>query len=619
MKILPQDRYYNDIIPINIIYNRGQNITDDDITIVYKDLQTGEKKVHIEKRPTMDVYIVKPEFRTYTHIRNFMEISQCYPLRVHYATRYAEIAKELGLKSSEDARESPYVFGADTTIEQYYMTQFEYEYHTDAPKNLSRGYFDIENDTINLDRFPMYGETPINAVTYIDDESHNVFTFVLTKNNLIELPIVHVKHDYFQQLSEKFDRNMEWLKTHTHEFIQKCHEWFDESYPGFEYNVMLFDDEISLIRAFWQIVHAVDNDFVSAWNLPYDMQNMMERPGNLGYDVNDIIPDPRLGKNRKVFFKEDNNPVVHKKKHQCVTWTIPNFVDDMVNYAGIRSGGPKLQSNKLNYCAQKELQDEKLNYSEAASIRTLPYEDLILFILYNIKDVLLLVGIGRHTKDMDTIYSRMYSSMILPKDSFTTTLVVWGALKSFVFKQGYTFGANKNKFKSAQGKGNVDYASIVGQFDDDDEGDIDINLWYGQDKDDDDDEQYDGAFVMNTLHQQATGYHVLGKPSKYIHRWVADEDITSEYPSAIVVWNISNETLVGKVFLESPGDFDIPIYNSFNFRGDDLSDYKMDVSNFMMECYSERDILTFGSVFLNLPTPDKVLCSLNDCIEELEA
>jgi len=617
MKILPEDKYYNDIIPINVIYNRGKNIADDDICIVYKDLVTGEKKVHIEKRPMIEVYIVKPEYRNYTHVRNFMDIDHCYPLKVHYASRFAEIAKEMHLPSAEDAKENPYVFGADVTIEQYYLTQFEYEYHTDAPKDLSLGYFDIENDTINLDRFPMYGETPINAVTYIDAESSNVFVFVLTKNNMIPLPIVHVKYQWFKELSDRFDRQMEWLLSHQKEFIEICHNTFDENYPGMEYNLLTFDEEIDLIKAFWEIVRACDNDYIGVWNLPYDMQNMMDRPAKLGYDVNTIIPDPRFGENREVYFKEDDNPVVHKKKHVCVTYTMPCFTDDMINYAGIRAGGPKLASNKLNFCARKELKDEKLDYSEAASIRTFPYEDLIKFILYNIKDVLLLVGIGQKTKDMNTIYSRLYSSMVLPKDSFTTTLVVWGALKSFILKEGYTFGANKNKFKSTQGLGNIKYGEIVTQFDDDDPGDINLEDYYG-DSDSEDDEQYDGAFVMNTLHQMPTGYRILGEPAKYVHRWVGDEDITSEYPSAMVVWNISNETMVGKVFLENPDDFDIPVYGSFNFRGDDLADYKVDVSNFMMECYSERDIYTFSNIFLKLPTPDKVLAALSDDIDDLE-
>lgn len=619
MKILPEDRYYNELMPINMIYDRGPDVFHDRIFIIYKDLGTGEKKIHQIDRPFIEVYIVKPEYRMFDYVKNFVHIDQCYRFKCHYATRYAEIGKEMGI-SSEEARTCQYVFGADFKIENYYMQQFIIEYGNDAKKNISRGYFDIENDIINLNRFPKYGETPINVVTFVDDETHNVFTFVLTSNNMIPLRPDDPKYEWFNELSERFDRNMAWLKDNVQEFIELCHKTFDESYPGLEYNVLLFDDEISLMRAFWEIVRAADNDFVSAWNIPWDMENLMIRPAVLGYDPNLIIPDPEFGDRCNVYFREDDNPVIHKKKHVCVTYTKPSFVDDMVQYAGIRAGRGKMPSYKLNYAAQKELKDEKLDYSESGAMRTFIYEDLIKFIIYNIKDVLLLVGIGRKTKDMDTIYSRMHSSAILPKDSFTTTQVVWGALTTFVYEHsGYVAGPNKNKFTKQSGKKKIDYGGIIAKFadaDDDDMGDIDIELWAVDNNEDDDDKEdkYDGAFVMNTLHMLATGYEIMGAPAKYVHRWVGDQDITSEYPSAIVITNISNDTLVGKVFLEEPEEYNIPIYPSFKFRGDDGEKYKLDVSNFMMEAYSERDVLTFGNIFLGLPTPDEIFESLDSMI-----
>lgn len=620
MKFLPREREYDDIIPLNMIYNRGTGYGKDDLTIVYKDLASGQKRVEILERPMIEVWIVKPEFRNYDYVRNFMETSKCYPLTVHYATRFHEIAKELNLPSAEDAKQCPYVFGADTTIEHYYMKQFEYEYHTDKPKNLSLGYFDIENDTINIDTFPEYGETPINCVTYIDDESQECYTLILAKSN-IKLPAVsHPKHPELKDLDENYKEKVSWLKDHIPDFVQMCHEMFDEYYGEMNYNILLFDDEIKLIQSFWKIIHATDNDFVLAWNLPYDMQNMMMRPMRLDEDVNEIIPDPRLGDGRKVYFYEDKNPVVHKKRHRCISYTIPSFVDQMVFYAGIRSGRGKLPSHKLNFVAQRELGDTKLDYSESGDIRRFPYQDPVKFWLYNIKDTLLLVGIERKTKDMDTIYSRMYSSMILPEDSFTTTKMVLGALDSFVFKEEspVVLGANKNKFAQNRNAKQIDYNQALSPYWDSDDN-IDISLEPDSDEDEEEDEErekYDGAFVMNTLHMSPTGYELLGKPSKWIHRYVGDEDITSEYPSAIIVWNISNETLIGRVFLDNPDQYKIPIYKSFNFRGNDLDNYKLDVSNFMLECYSERDVLNFGSIFLNLPSVSDVLDEFDHDIEK---
>ena len=83
-----------------------------------------------------------------------------------------------------------------------------------------------------------------------------------------------------------------------------------------------------------------------------------------------------------------------------------------------------------------------------------------------------------------------------------------------------------------------------------------------------------------------------------------------EYPSAIIIGNISSETLVGRVFLE--GELPtISIPEVYEFRGDEAAKYKMDVSNFMLEQYSERDYLSFCHTFLNLPTFSEV-CEMID-------
>lgn len=87
-------------------------------------------------------------------------------------------------------------------------------------------------------------------------------------------------------------------------------------------------------------------------------------------------------------------------------------------------------------------------------------------------------------------------------------------------------------------------------------------------------------------------------------------DVTSEYPSAIIIGNISSETLIGRVFLE--GELPtITIPEVYEFRGDEAAKYKLDVSNFMLEQYSERDYISFAHNFLNLPTFSEI-CDMID-------
>ena len=83
-----------------------------------------------------------------------------------------------------------------------------------------------------------------------------------------------------------------------------------------------------------------------------------------------------------------------------------------------------------------------------------------------------------------------------------------------------------------------------------------------------------------------------------------------EYPSAIIIGNISSETLIGRVFLE--GELPtITIPELSEFRGDEAAKYKLDVSNFLLEQYSERDYISFAHNFLNLPTFSEI-CDMID-------
>ena len=625
MKFLPRELEAPNLLPLNFIYDRGEGFGNDSLTIIFKNADTGQKCSHTIHKPKIEIYIVKPEFRVNEGLtRHWYPIEKCDKYTVPYASRFYEAAKILGLRNAEDARLNPNLYGADIEIENWYLIQFIKEYPCDASKrNVTVSMFDIENDTIRLDRFPEYGETPINAVTFIDGESRSAYTLVLAKSDVPVVPKAHPMYNQYEEYRQHLHDELEDVQAHVGDMIADFHATFDEIYGEFDYYLAFFDDEIKLIQAFWEIAHEVNSDFVYAWNIPYDMQNMMIRPGVLGYDVNEIICDHAVVKdvaNAKVYFNEDRNPKVQKRKHKCVTWTLSTFLDQMVVYAGIRSGRGELASTKLNFIAQKELNDEKLDYSEDGDIKTLFYRNLKKFIKYNLKDVLLQYGIEKGTNDIATIYSRLYELFVMPEQSFITTKVVLHALYSFALGQGYILGQNRNK--GHKNNPIVNYGKVFAGVDDEmDEAEY-FDAVFGSEEDDESEEEsekkekirekYDGAYVMNPLYMNPTGTFVRGKPAKYLHDDVVDFDVTSEYPSAIIIGNISSETLVGKVFLEGElAQVPIPIPSAYEFRGNEAVKYKCDPSNFLLESFSERDYLSFGTEFLGLPTVTEVFAMID--------
>lgn len=390
MKFLTGDFNGRNVIPLNIYYDGGKyGVWDDDIIdIIYKDLDTGRKYVETIRNPMIEVWIVKPEVRSkFTHIRDFIPKEDCIPIKVHYKSRFKEIGERMGI-SADAAKASPYVCQADMKIEHFYLSNFILEYHTDAPKAISLSYLDIENDIIQVDGFPSPGEAPINAVTVIDGDRMSAYTFVLGKDNLPDVtgypeerkaPIEAMRKSFYEQL--------DYFKTHLKEFGKECHEKFDEFYGVFKYHFSVFDDEVDLMNSLWSLIRTIDTDYTLVWNLPYDAQNLIERPKMFNYNPADFIIDDRFKpRNREVVFVEDTNPLIQKRRHVCNTYTCSTFVDQMEEYVGIRAGRGKLPSAKLNYVAQLELGEQKLDYSEDADIKHLFYNNLWKFVLYNLKD-----------------------------------------------------------------------------------------------------------------------------------------------------------------------------------------------------------------------------------------
>lgn len=545
MKFLPPEMVTPSIIPLNLIYDRGTEFGQDSLTIIFKDNDSGMKSSYTIKQPVIEAYFVKPEYRTFDNdlSHHWYPIEKCYKKVVPYASRFYEAAKELGLENSEQAKLNPYVYGLDIEVENFYLIQFIKEYPCHEVKNISCGYFDIENDIIRIDHFPEYGETPINAVTYIDGTTKTAYTLILAKSDIPVVGEKHPKYAEYEDLRERWTDQMKDIRSHIPEFIQYLHSKYDENYPGFEFYLAFFDDEIQLIQAFWDIAKTCNNDFVYAWNLPYDAQNMMNRPGILGYNVNEIIPDEKVAKedsNASVLFVEDKNAKVAKRKHQCVTWTLPTFLDQMVIYAGIRSGRGELASTKLNYIAEIELKDEKLDYSEDADIKTLFYRNLKKFIEYNLKDVLLQWGIETKTMDIQTIYSRMYDLFVTPSQSFTTTKVVLHALYSYALGKGFILGHNRNK--NHKNLILPKYGEIFSNVTEDTSEEEYFNDVFGLDDESTDEEsedgtvkreKYAGAFVMNPLYINPTGVMIRGKPSKFVHDHVVDLNISGPLYSDI--------------------------------------------------------------------------------------
>ena len=651
MKFLDGVGPNQEVLPLNYLYFNERNFSADDVlTIIYKDVASGETKVQNIIKPEIEVWIVKPEYREAVRFnRTWVKKEYLEPHKVRYRNRYRQIAKILGLQDEDIdlAKTSPFVLFSNLDIRNYYALQFIHEYNVPDSFNLNIGLFDIENDIIDIDHFPQPGECPISLIAFIDVSNETVYQFILEPQNHSNTinPATGDYYDYRDQVQH--------LKEHVKEYVQELHEMFDESYGVLDYHILFLKSEEEMISKFFKLLDVLNIDFAEAWNAAYDMSNLTSRPDKILSDpIQLICSDKFLAK--ECLFVEDKNPLFHKRKHTCQIAHPTVFIDQMVIYAGLRSAMGKIPSLKLNVIAQKEIGDTKLDYSEEGSIKELPYENFWKYCLYSIKDTLLQLGIHRKTDDISSVYSRMLEDGLLANEVFTSTIQLTNSLSTFLLEHDYIPGNNFNKFNDEQKL--KQQAFFYGSNNDiaSDENEAMMNAMVDPDdlvdtSDDEEEEddssskkkkKFSGAMVQDPNRMLPTGFKINGRLNSRIHNNVGDMDITSEYPTAIILSNMSSETLIARVeFVDDLYDWiyvnkgpkwieehrivnnairftaedmmdyrfnRLPMYN-YDFIDEDAAKYKLNMSDTITMLMAFDDVVHIGTQFCNLPDYDELV------------
>lgn len=651
MKFLDGVGPNQEVLPLNYLYFNERNFNVDDVlTIIYKDVASGETKVQNIIKPEIEVWIVKPEYREAVRFnRTWVKKEYLEPHKVRYRNRYRQIAKILGLQDEDIdlAKTSPFVLFSNLDIRNYYALQFIHEYNVPDSFNLNIGLFDIENDIIDIDHFPQPGECPISLIAFIDVSNETVYQFILEPQNHSNTinPATGDYYDYRDQVQH--------LKEHVKEYVQELHEMFDESYGVLDYHILFLKSEEEMISKFFKLLDVLNIDFAEAWNAAYDMSNLTSRPDKILSDpIQLICSDKFLAK--ECLFVEDKNPLFHKRKHTCQIAHPTVFIDQMVIYAGLRSAMGKIPSLKLNVIAQKEIGDTKLDYSEEGSIKELPYENFWKYCLYSIKDTLLQLGIHRKTDDISSVYSRMLEDGLLANEVFTSTIQLTNSLSTFLLEHDYIPGNNFNKFNDEQKLKQQAYFYGSGNDIASDENDAMMNALVDPDdlvdtSDDEEEEddssskkkkKFSGAMVQDPNRMLPTGFKINGRLNSRIHNNVGDMDITSEYPTAIILSNMSSETLIARVeFVDDLYDWiyvnkgpkwieehrivnnairftaedmmdyrfnRLPMYN-YDFIDEDAAKYKLNMSDTITMLMAFDDVVHIGTQFCNLPDYDELV------------
>ena len=610
------------LIDVQYIKESKKDKHPDYLYLIWKDLDKNEKYMQVIPEPKWDIYFEKPEFRNHDYNKNYQHLENCDKRTVKYKDTIFAIAEDMGELGRQKLQNCfstgnyrglkefyiyPYVFGADYDIRAWYRFKWLEKFDNNRPKKLTKGFLDIEADGLETIGLPNPVFCPVDLVTLIDDSTKQSYTFALIgvecKEKDMSMMTPKEKQEEMKR-REMYNHRLEqqeFISSNIDYLKEEAHKMFDESYPGYDYNFYFYKDERKMLVHLFQLINKLKLDFINIWNISFDMPYMMDRMKSLGLDPKEVMCHPDFPVKECYFAKDTKNFQVKNKSDFMHLSSYTIFTDQMINYAAIRKGQKELRSNKLNAIAHDVINDSKVDYSEDGDIKTLSYNNYLLYILYNIKDVLLQCGIEQKTYDNDTYYLTSYMNMTPYESEFKQTVKLRNAQYWFyVHDQKLVPGENVNGFL---------YNYTEAREDDDEDEDEEKK-----------DEKFEGALVGNPELIGNFGVNMFGKKSNSVFKFSIDFDMSKFYPSVIDAMNVDPSTLIFKCILDS-SQYDvrggnIPYHGITDVQlvKDNNDSFKGDVAKEVFDNFQTRNYLSVAYKWLNAPSVNDIY---EACLKEL--
>ena len=578
--------------------------------VIWKDLDTGEKKLNMVKDPKMDIYFTKPEFRDHLFNKNHEFLEKCDKRTVPYNKIVEAIVEDGGPTAKQRLHEFyqtknysairsfyqyPYVYGADYDIRSWYRYKWLTTFDNDRPKKITNGFLDIELDSFESTGFANAAINPIDLITLIDGEAKKSYTFALVHVKCEKKDLLKLKGDEREkeikrrEMYESRIEQQDYLINHLDDLKNELHEMFDESYGEIDYNFYFYEDEVQMIKHCFDLIHRLKLDFIKVWNISFDIPFIIDRLKLKGINPENVMCHPDFPIKECWFKKDTRNFEVKNKGDFFHVSDYTVWRDQMIDYAAIRKGREELRKYKLDYIAEKVIKDKKLQYSSDGNIKTLSYNNYWKYIIYNIKDVLLQHGIENKTMDSSEIYVRSYRNCTPYESIFKQTVSLRNVQYKSFMEQGLIPGEN-----------------------------INVNA-YDKTEDEADEEKtkFEGALVGDPRLILPVGALMYGRKSNNVFDFSIDMDMSSFYPSSIYAMNIDPSTLIFKCICD-PRQFR-NYGGRLVYRG--ITDYSKvdattafqlgDVSKEIIDNYQTGNVVNTLTKWFNAP-------SIDDLLEEME-
>lgn len=125
---------------------------------------------------------------------------------------------------------------------------------------------------------------------------------------------------------------------------------------------------------------------------------------------------------------------------------------------------------------------------------------------------------------------------------------------------------------------------------------------------------YAGAYVAEPRRQKPSGFVLAGRLMEHIHDIVIDMDLSSLYPSIMLLLNLAPTTFVGKFMLQD--DYDIPMYQIKFLDREEKADYKQSPNDFFMEALVGKHYWALMEIFFKMKGTNEMLSYIENHMNE---
>ena len=350
------------------------------------------KPVYNYERP---YWIVKKGYRNFEQPKEWIEKERVNEFHSTQGDLLFKAASSLGKpyfkKSIKDlAAESPYLFGIDikstAVIKNDYMVKYP-----DLKTEYSVGVFDTETDVI-----------------------HGTEEIIMATFSFGKICFTAVQKSFFKGVANPEQEVLEKTNKYLEQYITA---------RGIKPVLVIVDSEIDVLIETFKVIHEAKPDFLSIWNMKFDIGKILEACDRANFPVEHLMCDPSvpneyrsfkfiLGPNQKKTASGLVMPIKPAAQWHTVKCPASFYViDAMCAYKHTRMGEQEKKSYSLDFILGEELNLSKLKFEEADEYAGLAWHVFmqtyykVEYAVYNIFDCIGVELLDEKTKDLQLVIS----------------------------------------------------------------------------------------------------------------------------------------------------------------------------------------------------------------------